>query len=140
MGFRLPLDLDGATMARLLTEMARIEPTTAADLEADLDATATVYIGEALPAFRSDKGSPLVRAFLPAIRAEGGKPRLKVKTGTADMNIVGPIWGCPIVAYGPGDSKLDHTPHERIEIAEYLRAIRVLSVALLTLASGMNRQ
>jgi len=29
-----------------------------------------------------------------------------IKTGTSDMNIVGPIWKCPIVAYGPGDSRL----------------------------------
>jgi LysW-gamma-L-lysine carboxypeptidase len=46
------------------------------------------------------------------------------------MNIVGPAWGCPIVAYGPGDSSLDHTPEEQIEIAEYRRAIDVLAQAL----------
>jgi LysW-gamma-L-lysine carboxypeptidase len=46
------------------------------------------------------------------------------------MNVVGPAWGCPIVAYGPGDSSLDHTPEERIELAEYLRAVRVLSDVL----------
>jgi LysW-gamma-L-lysine carboxypeptidase len=91
-------------------------------------------VAEALPAFRGERTSPIVRAFLPAIRSAGGKPRLKVKTGTADMNIVGPVWDCPIVAYGPGDSKLDHTPNERIEIAEYLKAIDILSEALVTLA------
>ena len=39
-------------------------------------------------------------------------------------------WGCPIAAYGPGDSTLDHTPNEHISIAEYERAISVLSTAL----------
>ena len=39
------------------------------------------------------------------------------------MNVVGPVWGCPIVAYGPGDSSLDHTPEERIDLGEYLRAV-----------------
>lgn len=76
--------------------------------------------------FRSEKNSPLVGAFLRAIRAAGGEPRFKLKTGTSDMNVVGPAWGCPIVAYGPGDSRLDHTPDEHIELEEYRRAIQVL--------------
>jgi LysW-gamma-L-lysine carboxypeptidase len=76
--------------------------------------------------FRVEKRSPLVSAFLSAIREVGGEPKLKVKTGTSDMNIVGPAWGCPIVAYGPGDSRLDHTPNEHIAIEEFLRGIMVL--------------
>jgi acetylornithine deacetylase/succinyl-diaminopimelate desuccinylase-like protein len=44
--------------------------------------------------------------------------------------VVGPAWGCPIVAYGPGDSSLDHTPNEHIEIEEFLRGIDVLAQAL----------
>jgi LysW-gamma-L-lysine carboxypeptidase len=46
------------------------------------------------------------------------------------MNVVGPVWRCPILAYGPGDSNLDHTPDEHILIDEYLRAITVLEDAL----------
>ena len=46
------------------------------------------------------------------------------------MNIVGPAWGCPTVAYGPGDSKLDHTPHEQIVLDDYLRAVGVLAGVL----------
>jgi LysW-gamma-L-lysine carboxypeptidase len=54
-----------------------------------------------------------------------------VKTGTADMNVVAPHWPqTPIVAYGPGDSSLDHTPHEHIDLTEYLRAIEVLTATL----------
>jgi len=82
------------------------------------------------PPFQAEKNTPLVRAILRAIRAEGGRPRFKLKTGTSDMNIVGPAWGCPIVAYGPGDSSLDHTPQEHIEIEEFLRAVDVLTRAL----------
>lgn len=73
-----------------------------------------------------DRNDAVVRALSHAIREEGGKPHPKVKTGTADMNVVGPVWKCPIAAYGPGDSGLDHTPRERLEVAEYLRAVRVL--------------
>lgn len=80
--------------------------------------------------FRADKNNGLVRAFLGAIRAESGTPAFTLKTGTADMNIVGPIWKCPIVAYGPGDSTLDHTPNEHLDLDEYERAINVLAKVL----------
>ena len=53
-----------------------------------------------------------------------------LKTGTADMNVVGPVWQCPIVAYGPGDSTLDHTPNEHVTIEEWQRSVEVL-VAML---------
>jgi len=42
------------------------------------------------------------------------------------MNILAPAWGCPMVAYGPGDSKYDHTPVERLRLSDYTRAIAVL--------------
>jgi LysW-gamma-L-lysine carboxypeptidase len=86
------------------------------------------------PAYRADKNTPPVRALLRAIRAEGGKPRFKLKMGTSDMNVLGPVWGCPMVAYGPGDSALDHTPHEHLDIDEFLRAADVLAGALEILA------
>lgn len=80
--------------------------------------------------YRSDKRSPLSAPFLRAIRAEGGTPRFNVKLGTSDMNVVGPVWGCPIVAYGPGDAALDHTPEEHIVLDEFLRGVRVLTSVL----------
>jgi LysW-gamma-L-lysine carboxypeptidase len=87
------------------------------------------------PPFQGEKNTPLVRAMLRGIRAEGGRPRFKLKTGTSDMNIVGPAWGCPIVAYGPGDSSLDHTPEEHVEIEHFSRSVDVLTHALQTLIS-----
>jgi len=81
-------------------------------------------------AFVADKNNALSRTLRGAIRAQGGTPRFVHKTGTADMNIVAPIWDCPIVAYGPGDSALDHTPDEHLDFDAYLRAIAVLSDAL----------
>jgi LysW-gamma-L-lysine carboxypeptidase len=88
-------------------------------------------------AFRADKHNALVRAFLGAIRDVGGKPAFTLKTGTSDMNIVGPVWGCPIVAYGPGDSTLDHTPNEHLDLAEYARAIEVLTRVLSVLSRDL---
>jgi LysW-gamma-L-lysine carboxypeptidase len=87
------------------------------------------FWGGDLP-YRADKNTPLVRAFLTAIRAEGLEPAFKVKSGTSDMNVVGPAWDCPIVAYGPGDSSLDHTPNEHLDLNEYRRAIAVLTRTL----------
>ena len=86
-------------------------------------------------AFRASKSTDLVRGFLGAIREKGGKPRFVVKTGTSDMNVVGPSWGPSILAYGPGDSSLDHTPDERLDLDEYLLAIEILRNALTFLQS-----
>ncbi len=85
---------------------------------------------DGIPAYRGEKNSALVRAFLQAIRDEDGTPAFSLKTGTADLNLVAPIWGCPCVAYGPGDSSLDHTPVEHISLTEYRRSIRVLTHVL----------
>ncbi len=117
-GLRVPLGFGLAEFKERLTEWAG-----AGSLE---------FLGEEQPV-RSDKNSPLVRAFYAAIREEGGQPAPKSKTGTSDMNVLGPAWGCPIVAYGPGDSSLDHTPHEHTSLAEFERSIRVISRMLAAL-------
>lgn len=95
-------------------------------------------IGFAVPAWKCEKNSQLVRAFLSGIRSQGGKPRFVYKTGTADLNIVAPAWQCPAVVYGPGDSALDHTPNEHIRFEDYHRAVEVLVTTLdkLTIASN----
>lgn len=95
---------------------------------------AELHMSEGVPAYRGEKNNPLVRAFLGAIRGAGGRPTFTVKSGTADMNIVAPLWGTPCLAYGPGDSSLDHTPEEHILISEYLRGVAVLSAALMGIA------
>ena len=87
-------------------------------------------VGFAIPAWSCEKNTRLVRAFLSGIRSQGGEPRFVYKTGTADLNIVAPIWKCPALVYGPGDSSLDHTPHEHISLEEYSKAVIVLRHAL----------
>jgi LysW-gamma-L-lysine carboxypeptidase len=91
--------------------------------------------GYPIPAYRCDRKTPLVRAFLGGIRSAGGKPGFVVKTGTADLNIVAPAWGCPAVAYGPGDSALDHTPAEHLLLEHYHQAVVVLQEVLHRLAA-----
>ena len=95
----------------------------------------TITVHETLNAVRCPKSGPLVAAFRKAIKAQQGNPRTSLKTGTSDMNIVVPVWQCPCLAYGPGDSTLDHTPHEHIEIDEFQRGIRIVHSALEVLTS-----
>ena len=90
----------------------------------------------AIPAYQAEKNTSLVRAFLAGIRQAGGSPGFVVKTGTADLNIVAPAWSCPAVAYGPGDSALDHTPGEHLALEEYRRSVQVLTSVLSTLCTG----
>jgi LysW-gamma-L-lysine carboxypeptidase len=90
--------------------------------------------------WRGDRNTVLVRSFLSAIRevSPDAAPGFVVKTGTSDMNVVAPLWRCPIVAYGPGDSALDHTPHEHLSLDEYWRAIAVVETALRRLADSFD--
>ena len=84
------------------------------------------------PAYAGSRSSPLARAFSREFRERGMRPKMKHKTGTSDMNVVGPVWECPILAYGPGDSSLDHTPIEHLHLDEYDKAIGVLTRVLET--------
>ncbi len=122
LGFRLP---PGISPDALKDDMRRL-----IDRACGEDAEIFLKFSGAEAAHRSEKSTPPVRAFLKAIRAQGGKPRFVVKTGTSDMNVVAPVWQVPILAYGPGDSSLDHTPQEHLDITEYLKAIQVLQTAL----------
>lgn len=119
-GFRLPPRLNPDDAMRQLEQVR---------LEQNLHGLRISYTGREEP-YRGAKDTPLTRAFRVAMRAKGIQPQLTLKTGTADMNVVAPLWGCPILAYGPGDSTLDHTPTERLELDEYLTAILVLRDAL----------
>ena len=118
-GFRLPLNFDVPALQQRLEAWAE---------------GAELRFEYADAAVRAEKNTPLVRAFLKGIRDTGGNPRFKMKTGTSDMNILAPVWGCPTLAYGPGDSKLDHTPDEAIDLGEFERGVDVLTAALNQLA------
>jgi [amino group carrier protein]-lysine/ornithine hydrolase len=117
-GFRLPPGLDAGVLQTRLIELAGDGRLRFRGLES---------------AYHAARSSRLARAFVKAIDAEGSRVQFKVKSGTSDMNVVGPVWRCPILAYGPGDSQLDHTPREHIDLDEYHRAIAVLRRVLVEL-------
>lgn len=91
------------------------------------------FSGREVP-YVGPKDTTLTRAMRVGIRSLGGQPLFKYKTGTCDMNILAPHWPVPMVAYGPGDSTLDHTPNEHVLVPEFLKAVEVLDKALEHLA------
>lgn len=133
-------DADGLVERNLLRVGYRMPPGLGSDaLEAEVRAVAATHDGEAAvtvrrvaaeePA-RTTRSSPLASAFARSIGEAGGSAVFKEKSGTSDLNILAPAWRCPMVAYGPGDARYDHTPMERLDLAEYDRGIRVLEGVL----------
>jgi len=120
-GVRLPVDVPPDAWYGKLEETQKVFKTFRVLIE---------KISYPIPAWECEKNSSLVRAFLHGIRSEDGVPRFVYKTGTADLNVVAPVWRCPAVVYGPGDSALDHTPNEHISLEEYSRAGKVLARTL----------
>jgi [amino group carrier protein]-lysine/ornithine hydrolase len=112
---------DGVTVDGILTQLSGLLGNTQLDL---LSACAPV---------RVSRGNPVARALARAITGAGGRPRYTTKTGTSDLNVVLPAWGCPAAVYGPGDCSLDHTPHESIDVGELCRGADVLEAAVRSL-------
>lgn len=118
-GVRTPPGFDdGALLAKLRTR---------------LDAGTLTVLGARSPCVVG-RNNPVVRALTAGIRHRSGTPRLLLKTATSDMNTLLESWDVPMASYGPGDSRLDHTDDEHIDLADYLRGIEVLSYALAGLA------
>ena len=120
-GYRIP---PGITVDEISRELHRIAQAYAGEAKLTVE-----LIASEEPA-RTPRTTPLARSFVAAIAATGGKATFKVKSGTSDMNVLAPAWGCPMVAYGPGDSRFDHTPMERLALADYTRSIAVLRAVL----------
>lgn len=96
---------------------------------------ALIAIDERVEPALASKSSSLVAAFLRTLRSRGHVPRLMRKTGTADFNLFAHRHpGVPIVAYGPGDAALDHTPDERLNLAEFRESVAILDAAFGQLA------
>jgi LysW-gamma-L-lysine carboxypeptidase len=91
----------------------------------------TIEVEDTMEPFEVNKDSALIRALKGAIREERIRPvKLIRKTGASDMNFVGAYMKIPVVAYGPGNSQVEHTTEEYIEVQEYLTSIKVLRKTL----------
>ncbi|MGE5828516.1 MAG: M20/M25/M40 family metallo-hydrolase [Micromonosporaceae bacterium] len=118
-GYRLPPGFDTADLLERLRAAAR-----GGDIE----------VRGMMAAARTDRRDPVVRALTASIRRAGGEPRHKLKTATSDMNMLAEVWDVPMAAYGPGDSRLDHSAAEHIVLDDFVRGIAVLGLALDQLA------
>src|SRR5207245_2293778 len=99
-GYRLPPGIDPRELEREAEGLIR----NGAGSAPDASAVAIETVGMEEPV-RTARTSPLARAFARAIAEAGAQATFKEKSGTSDMNILAHAWGCPMVAYGPGDSR-----------------------------------
>ena len=100
-----------------------------------------VKMGDVANAFEADRRSVLVRALAWAIRKTTlNYASFSRKTGTGDMNVLGNSLNIPVVTYGPGDSRLDHTPNEHIDLQEYTTSIEVYRNTLMKLPELMENR
>jgi LysW-gamma-L-lysine carboxypeptidase len=96
-----------------------------------LAADADPQILRATPGVTTPRSNVLVKAFSRAFREREIAPRFLAKKGSSDMNTLATTWhGVPMVAYGPGDAALDHTPHEHLSAGEFRTARSILEVAV----------
>ncbi len=96
---------------------------------------ASASFGNRCPPFLGENDSTVARAYRMAIReVTGQQATLVKKTGTSDMNLLAEKYNIPMVAYGPGNSALDHTDNEHVSISEYLESIRVSTMAIRNMA------
>jgi len=123
--FRLP---PGVPPERMHSEVAKAVQSyqkTRSDVNVD------VQVEDQCEPYEADRDSLLVRGLSWGMREVRKKPAtLTRKTGTGDMNLLGAALKIPMVTYGPGDSKLDHTIDESIDIDEYLDSIKILQKGL----------
>jgi [amino group carrier protein]-lysine/ornithine hydrolase len=138
--WRLPVGFDAAVLMRDIEGQATGRPGQQADRPTGEQANKTRFnlsFRGHERAWRGDRTNVLVKSFLSGLRSVEASEKLGfvLKTGTSDMNVVAPVWKCPVVAYGPGDSSLDHTPHEHLNLDEYWRAVNVLEQSIRAFAS-----
>ena len=131
---------DGFAVESVLEFSLRVPPScTPAEVREEVERgleSGSIEWADAIPPVMGSPRTTLARAFRVAIRAADGDPRLLRKTGTSDVNVYAADWDIPMVTYGPGNSDLDHASDERLSLAEFDRAVAVLTRVGSKLSSG----
>ena len=119
--FRLPPEISPNKL------LSRINVITENYLSTRKDVAINIDVEDLNEPFEAEPNSELVRGFSWGIREITNKrPVLLRKTGTGDMNLFGAVNKIPIITYGPGDSRLDHTQDECVDLEEYKKSIEIL--------------
>jgi len=117
LNFRIPPGADLENLRKLALDHA--------------SADVRVEVLRATPGASTGRTSALAKVFARAFGAAGIRPRHVLKKGTSDMNTLATTWkDVPMVAYGPGDSALDHTDVEHLAAEDYRTARTVLADAV----------
>jgi [amino group carrier protein]-lysine/ornithine hydrolase len=86
-----------------------------------------VSFGEATEPYQVKLNCNVVRAIDRALlKSDFQKPEFVVKSGTGDMNRYSLFFDVDSVTYGPGDTKLSHTPLEHVNLVELFQCSEVL--------------
>jgi [amino group carrier protein]-lysine/ornithine hydrolase len=106
------------------------------------DATFVAEYDEPTEPYRSRLDSELVRSISRAMLKSHGpiRPMFVEKSGTGDMNKYARAFGVDAVTYGPGDTKLSHTPEEAVNISEVFACADIIVRAVLELFQMGNRE
>ncbi len=91
---------------------------------------ATFNILCAAPAALFSKTTDLAKSFYQVIKLAGKEPVFVSKTGASFMNRLKKSWDCDMIAYGPGDSSLDHTDHEFLSLEDFYNSSKIITMAL----------
>jgi LysW-gamma-L-lysine carboxypeptidase len=127
---RIPPSIKAAEMVN------RIEEFTKHYQKSHEDTRFLIAVKDHTEAFLGNGDSTALRAFRWAIRKTiGVQASLVKKTGTSDMNLFAESYSMPMIAYGPGDSTLDHTENEKVSMGEYLSSVEVYANAIQQIAS-----
>lgn len=118
---RIPPDLTGQ---RVRSEVLGIADDYALQ---NPEATVVMEFAEPTEPYEAPTDSAILRTFQRSILTNlQTRPIFTHKTGTGDMNTLAARMKIPCVTYGPGDSKLEHTDHEYVDVSDYLNSISVL--------------
>lgn len=99
-------------------------------LNLSFDDEVEIEVLRSTPGSLCKRNTSIVRAFTRSFKNQDIEANYIVKRGTSDMNTLSTKWDVPMVAYGPGNSSLDHTIFENLDYKEVDDSRKILKRAI----------